>query len=376
MFINKSSFWSRKQTKGANKMMRKIMNFLLLGLLLFGLVVPASVAEGQLSISPIEDKKVTVGEKVEFAIIVHGSSGEVVLKERHLPSKAEITRRGPHAFNFQWTPEESDVGEKAILFWVCDEKQCSSEEFVQITVLPKRGGDGGSQTNDGDSDGVNDDVDNCPAVSNPDQADTDGDGLGDACDGSDDSSGDTSNGDNEGETIPEDEYNELKDKYDVYEDDYFYYKKKYEKAVEADDQDDIEKYEDKLNDLDDGLKELKEDVNDLIDDLEDADDKDEDLLDDLDKLKDDVIDLRKKIGNLLESEETTAADSDAYVAPPDEEEPLVVIESLDMSGLDADKGEEQLKSAKWDELRYTVWLIAGIIVLIAVIFFLLALLLK
>ena len=36
---------------------------------------------------------------------------------------------------------------------------------------------------DGDSDGVPDDSDNCPAIPNPDQVDSDGDGRGDACNG-------------------------------------------------------------------------------------------------------------------------------------------------------------------------------------------------
>jgi hypothetical protein len=35
---------------------------------------------------------------------------------------------------------------------------------------------------DADSDGVSDDVDNCPLASNPDQLDTDNDGSGDVCD--------------------------------------------------------------------------------------------------------------------------------------------------------------------------------------------------
>ena len=42
---------------------------------------------------------------------------------------------------------------------------------------------------DGDLDGVTDDVDNCPATPNPDQADSDGDGVGDACDSDDDNDG-------------------------------------------------------------------------------------------------------------------------------------------------------------------------------------------
>jgi hypothetical protein len=41
---------------------------------------------------------------------------------------------------------------------------------------------------DRDGDGVPDDLDNCPDVANPDQLDTDHDGIGDACDPTDDSS--------------------------------------------------------------------------------------------------------------------------------------------------------------------------------------------
>jgi len=69
---------------------------------------------------------------------------------------------------------------------------------VELTPLPSQSDAGpsacdaasaGTCESDGDEDGVPDDADNCPAVANPTQTDTDSDLAGDACDDDDDGDG-------------------------------------------------------------------------------------------------------------------------------------------------------------------------------------------
>ena len=57
-----------------------------------------------------------------------------------------------------------------------------AQEFMPFHV--------GGVVQDSDNDGIPDNQDNCPNTYNPDQADSDGDGVGDACDTGQDSDGD------------------------------------------------------------------------------------------------------------------------------------------------------------------------------------------
>ena len=61
----------------------------------------------------------------------------------------------------------------------------------------------GTAANDADGDDIHDDVDNCPGMSNPDQADSDGNGVGDVCDIVD-TDGDGIPDDGDGSSIPGD----------------------------------------------------------------------------------------------------------------------------------------------------------------------------
>jgi hypothetical protein len=90
-----------------------------------------------------------------------------------------------------WTDEDfedyscvgrADLGGPCMIDSHCESGECNSDNTC-VDV-------------DSDGDGVYDSSDNCPLIANNDQADTDGDGMGDACDKDDDNDGDLDSRDN------------------------------------------------------------------------------------------------------------------------------------------------------------------------------------
>lgn len=219
---------------------------------------------------------------------------------------------------------------------------------------------------DGDEDGVVDADDNCPLHANANQADADGDGLGDACD--------------EG-TVDEvssfqTQFNDLEERFEQLEDDYLFYKKKYERAVDRNDNDDIDKEEENLEDVDDNLKKLRNDLRTLEDEIRDSDDADKrDLLQDLEDLEDDIEQLRDKITDVLDGESDDNVMQPPMSAPRNPTQPIeptVVIEPLVLPPAPV----QTPATSSWEDMRPIVWAGAGILVLLAVIIFLIGLLIR
>ncbi len=194
----------------------------------------------------------------------------------------------------------------------------------------------------------------------------------------------------------EDTFEELEDTFDDFDRDFC-------REHRRDDDDDMDDIEEEVEDL---LDQDLDDLQDAIDDLDDAID-DADLDDDLeDDLFDDLDDLQNDLDNLIDEVEDWLADSadercttstslsgdsaSTYTAPltgsitgatttsapAEDSEPSVTVTSItppQTSGVVVSTTEGS-SFASWENMRVLVWLVAGTVVGLAAIVFLLALL--
>ncbi len=234
---------------------------------------------------------------------------------------------------------------------------------------------------DMDGDGVLNGRDNCPLIANPlvngVQPDADGDNIGDVCDGQPNQN----NNQNQPPQPQTDEQkvSDLENKFDDYEDDFAFFDKEYQKAVDDKDENDVKKYKRKLKDLKEDLKNLKEDGDDLRENIEDQNDRSKrSLVSRLDDLEDDVNNLQKRIDDTLNPPQTanTGTSQNQAVSSQATQSQRVVREQFTFPS----QAQEQLPTAVAEEQSigtlYLLGLLGGIALVGAIIVFLLVVLFR
>jgi len=233
---------------------------------------------------------------------------------------------------------------------------------------------GNSCDTDDDNDGDVDTADNCPLLSNSDQADIDHDNLGDVCDTTNNNQNTTTN-----LTADQQKFKELDAQYTSLKDDYNNYKKKYNNAVDDDDTGDIDKYENKLLNVKEDFNDLRDDLDTLENKVENRDVEDKDLLNDIEDLIDDADNVVSKINTLLDINDNRSSpytDEETFVpavVPTTPTAPAVVYEQLPLNLVpSATIADSSIVGDNFSLL----WLGAGIVVVLVIIVFLLALLMR
>ena len=136
-----------------------------------------------LAIAAIGDKTVNAGEALTFPVTATGGSDPLTFAVVGLPNEATLNpTEGSRSREFLWTPNSGEVGTYYPCFSVSD-AEATATQCPALTVLA-------GACPDRDLDGVPDPgstncpdtrVDNCPDVYNPNQADLNHNGIGDAC---------------------------------------------------------------------------------------------------------------------------------------------------------------------------------------------------
>ena len=164
--------WVRQRSSSTPK--RKTLLFAaLLSVLLLGLPSHAYPEDVIVSWNPNEEPDLA-GYRIYYG---SASGSHSVMIEVSGTSAYTLTHLEPgQTYYFSATAYDTSGNESAF-----------SEE---VSFYMPTGGTGATDNGDGDSDGIEDAVDNCPDHANADQADADGDGMGDVCDSFTDSDAD------------------------------------------------------------------------------------------------------------------------------------------------------------------------------------------
>lgn len=188
------------------------------------------------------------------------------------------------------------------------------------------------------------------------------------------------------------DYKDLKSQFNDFEDDFFHYKSEYKNALYEKDEKLLNKYNYKLENLDDDLKDMRDDVRDLTNDVEDAESCSgkSDLLDNLDDFKEDISDIREKISDLLAEEKMSVKNEAFQQASEPVPTPTAAAKNTEFVVNSLGSGPSmptptaavtatvtvEKAQPSWEQTRQTAWLVAGFIVLLAVVLFLLGMLFR
>ena len=196
-------------------------------------------------------------------------------------------------------------------------------------------------------------------------------------------------------TLEEADYEKYHDDFYDLKDDYQTYKNKYLNTLRDDNDNEAERYRFRLEDIEGDLGDLQDDVEDLKDDLRNMDNVD-DLLDDTKDLIDRIENLRDDINDLIDSGYRTYSGNGGAVfhgandyygyyyndynkmmdAPSVEEssQPAMIVQNFQVPTPTVEPAVKV--PAKVDNGMGLVWMVAGIIILLALIIFLVAVALR